>query len=390
MTTQETGIRHPTLRLFNPGLCQSDREVIDQFVVRRHQFDFVLEVLRDNLASASCQHVLLTGARGMGKTMLLARLEAELRTDPALLPVRLPEDSHHEIADATAFWLEALYGLATACQRRHPDTAAELEAAHASLCRRWREPHLQPAALAALERGLAAVNRRMVLMAENLEALTESWDPDNEWRLRKILQEADSMFMLVGTASRRRFAAIDDLDRAWFGLFREIDLPPLTTGECAVLWHMVTGRTVAARTVRFFETLTGGNPRLLAMLAADRPDPDPERLWEHAVDLLDRNAEYCRGSLGALPRGERRVLLALAELWEPASASATAKRARMDVRVVSVMLGRLANRGLAGASGDGRARRWSIGNRIMGLHYSLQRERDPEVLRRRIQAGRDN
>ena len=87
----------PQIRKFNPGTLQSDEEVIRQFVVRKRELDILLEVLRDNVDSPSCQHVLVVGPRGQGKTMLLARLAAELRRDgelsKPLFPVRFMEDS---------------------------------------------------------------------------------------------------------------------------------------------------------------------------------------------------------------------------------------------------------------------------------------------------------
>ena len=87
-----------SVRTFNPGTFQSDSEIIEQYVVRRHELDAVLEVLRGNVDAESCQHTLIVGPRGRGKTMLLARVAAELRTAPGLsarlLPVRFMEESH--------------------------------------------------------------------------------------------------------------------------------------------------------------------------------------------------------------------------------------------------------------------------------------------------------
>ena len=86
-----------TIRKFNPGTFQSDDEVKAQFVVRKRELDVVLEVLRGNIDSPSCQHVLVVAPRGRGKTMLLARVAAELRTGSefsgCLLPVRFMEES---------------------------------------------------------------------------------------------------------------------------------------------------------------------------------------------------------------------------------------------------------------------------------------------------------
>ena len=100
-----------TIRKFNPGVFQSDRDIIDQFVVRGRELSVVLELIRDNIGAPSCQHTLVVGPRGRGKTMLLARVAAEIRTDPqlrrALVPVRFMEESV-EVFDIGDFWLEAL------------------------------------------------------------------------------------------------------------------------------------------------------------------------------------------------------------------------------------------------------------------------------------------
>lgn len=56
-----------TIRKFNPGTFQPDEEVIRQFVVRKCELDIVLEILRGNIDSPSCEHVLLVAPRGRGK-----------------------------------------------------------------------------------------------------------------------------------------------------------------------------------------------------------------------------------------------------------------------------------------------------------------------------------
>ena len=68
------------IRKFNPGTFQSDEELIEQFVVRNRELEIVLEVLRGNMDSPSCQHLLVVAPRGRGKTMLLARAAAEICT----------------------------------------------------------------------------------------------------------------------------------------------------------------------------------------------------------------------------------------------------------------------------------------------------------------------
>ncbi|MDE2871152.1 MAG: hypothetical protein OXQ94_05635, partial [Gemmatimonadota bacterium] len=102
MTTHPT----PIIRKFNPGLLQSDEGISEQFVVRHHELSLLLDDLRGNIASPSCQHILVIGPRGRGKTMLLARVAAELRSNEdfaaSLLPVRFMEESQ-EIFSLTDF-----------------------------------------------------------------------------------------------------------------------------------------------------------------------------------------------------------------------------------------------------------------------------------------------
>ena len=377
----------PTIRKFNPGVFQSDQEVVEQFVVRHKALDAALAVVKRNLVSESCQHALIVAPRGMGKTMLLARMEAELRLDgdlaSNLIPVRFMEESY-QVADLTGFWLEVLFQLGRECSRLGLDAGAELEAAHASFCARWRDTHVRLDVLAAIERGLASIGRRMVLMVENLQALSETWPRDDEWGLRRVLQ-TESMIMLMGTATTR-FKSLEDADRAFFDLFRLIELGPLTTKECAALWNMATRQNLAAREIRPFEILTGGSPRLLVLLAGVGHRLTLKQLLADMVGLVDEHTEYFRQCLDSLPAGERRVFLALADLWEPSLASAIADRARMDIRTTSVMLQRLTDRGAVSASAARRSRRYSVTERMFCFYYSLRRERNqPAVIRRFIE-----
>ena len=376
----------PTIRKFNPGVFQSDQELREQFAVRHKEFDAVLKVVNRNLASESCQHVLIVAPRGMGKSMMLARMEAELRLDPGLasklLPVRFMEESY-EVTTLTDFWLEALFQLGRECRRQDLDVATELETAHASLCARWRDTHLQLDVLAAIERGLASTGRRMVLMVENLQAISDTWDSDDEWGLRGILQTEPSI-MLIGTATTR-FRSLEDADCAFFDLFRLIELGPLTTKECAALWNTATQQHLETREIRPFEILTGGSPRLLVLLAGVGRRLTLKQLLEDMVGLIDEHTEYFRQCLEGLPPGERRVFLALADLWEPAPTSAIADRARMDIRTASVMVRRLMDRGAVRASGQRRSRRYFVTERMFCFYYSLRRERNQaEIIRRFI------
>ena len=367
----------PLIRKFNPGTLQSDEEVISQFVVRTHQLGTVLETLRDNVHSPSCQHALLVAPRGRGKSMLLARVAAELRTNRALsgslLPVRFMEESQ-EIFNIADFWLETLFYLAREVETADPGLSLELQETYADLAGRWHEratgEHACTAVLSAADR----LGKKLVLMVENLQALCADVDADFDWQLRRVLQ-SEPQIMLLATATSR-FQGLDDATQPFFELFRTIDLRPLNTEECLRLWHMISGNTVSQHEIRPLEILTGGSPRLLVIVGEFARHRSLRQLMESLVKLIDDHTEYFRGHLDNFAKTERRVYLAVIDLWQPSTTAEIAARARMDVRTVSALLSRLVDQGVVLVDKSQRKRRYATAERLYSIYYKLRRQRD--------------
>ena len=365
------------IRKFNPGTFLSDEEVIEQFVVRKHELDIVLEVLRGNIDSPSCQHVLVVAPRGRGKTMLLARIAAELNTDDGLseclLPVRFMEESH-EVLNIADFWLETLFHLARESVRHDPTLARELRETHADLRDRWREKELADRVFAAVLDASDRLGKKLVLMVENLQSIGENVDEDFGWQLRGALQ-SEPQIMLLATATSR-FKGLDDAEQPFFEQFRILDLEPLNTEECRRLWQVVTGDEVSDQGIRPLEILTGGSPRLLVIVGEFAQHRSLSQLMEELVTLIDDHTEYFRSHLEVLASVERRVYLAVIDLWQPSNAGEIATRARKDIRTVSTLLRRLANRGAVIVEGTGRKRMYVASERLYSIYYKLRRERD--------------
>ena len=365
------------IRKFNPGTLQSDDEVVRQFVVRHRELDLVLDVLRGNLDSSSCQHLLIVAPRGRGKTMLLARVGAELRTNAdlaeCLLPVRFMEESQ-EIFTMADFWIESLFYLAPACAHAgDAEHARELLATHGDLAAQWSDGATEERAHAAVLEAADRLGRRLVLMVENLQALSAAVDEDFGWKLRKTLQ-AEPQIVLFATATSR-FKGLDDAAQPFFEQFRIVDLEPLDTDECRHLWHMVSGDVGRRSEIEPLRILTGGSPRLLTIVAELARHTSLRQLLEDLVTLIDNHTEYFRGHLDVLAKTERRVCLAVIDLWQPSSTAEIAARARMDVRTVSALLGRLVDRGAVLVEGTGRKRRYAAAERLYSIYYKLRRER---------------
>ena len=366
-----------TLRKFNPGLLQSDREIMEQFVVRRHELELLLDDLRGNIGSPSCQHILVVGPRGRGKTMLLARIAAELRADAdlagSLLPVRFMEENP-EIFGIADFWLETMFHLANEVDERDAALARELRETRAALMPRWREQINGAQARAAVLEAADRLGRTLVLIVENLQSLFRDAHDDFGWQLRQVLQTDPQIILLASATSR--FRELDDVSEPFFEMLRIMSLKPLDTDECGRLWEVVSGKPATRAEVRPLQILTGGNPRLLVMAAEFARHRSLRRLMSELVVLVDEHTEYFRGHLEALAKTERRVYVAVIDLWQPSSASEVAARARVDIRVASTMLGRLVQRGAVVWQGRGRKRLYAAAEPLYSMYYKLRRERD--------------
>lgn len=370
-------IKDPQIRKFNPGAFQSDEEVVAQFKVRHHELQTVLDILHDNIEAPSCQHTLILGPRGQGKTMLLARTAAELRSNEQfsedLLPIRFMEESL-EIFNMTDFWLETLFHLARECQRFDPQLGQELHIRHSTLSEKWRNDSLEDLARNAVLNVADQLGRKLVLMIENLQALFEDVDKDFGWELRKTLQ-TEPQIILVGSATSR-FEELNDAKLPFFEFFWMIHLKPLNTIECQQLWTMINGQDISGREIRPLEILTGGSPRLLVIVASFARHKSMRQLMEELVLLIDEHTDYFRGNLEALAKTERRVFLAVIDLWQASTPSEISIRARMDIRKVSTMLGRLVSRGAVIIEGTGRKRKYVAAECLYSIYYKLRRNRD--------------
>ena len=364
------------LRKFNPGLFQSDPDVISQFCVRERELELILDVLRGNIDSPSCRQLLIAAPHGLGKTMLLARTAAELRRESGfaehLLPVRFRGESHG-VSDYADFWLETLFHLAGEISAGHPELARETLESHARLSVSPGESALGDQVLARVVETAERIGKRLVLMVENLEQTCANAGAEFREQLQDVL-ESEPAIMLLATAAGGVETAGEE-PRNFFAMFTLVKLEPLAAEECRRLWDSVAGDDASGRGVRPLEILTGANPRLLAMAAAGSRQLPGRPLLEELVALVDERTEYFRGQLEALPKSERRVMVAILDLWQASATGEIAARARMDVRAVSTMLKRLIERGaVAQESPQGRGRRRYIAAEPLHcIWYKLRR-----------------
>ena len=292
------------VKKYNPGFLTDD-EIIESFCVRTSEFESIIECLRENTGNSS-SHSLVIGSRGSGKTHLLLRVAVEVRRDETLaglFPVVFPEESY-EVSTCGEFWLECLGHLA---EQAVPDERETLRLTYNDLRTGQDDQVLADRCIGALLDFADRHQKRLLLIVENLNMLfSDMGDPDAGWRLRKTLQ-TEPRVILLGSATSR-FDEIDSPEHALYDLFRVVTLRPLDTEECEVLWRTVSGKPTTTRAVRPLEILTGGNPRLLAIIARFGAGQSFPELMGNLLDLVDEHTEYFKSHLEALPPQERRSI----------------------------------------------------------------------------------
>ena len=368
-----------TARKYNPGFL-TDEELTASFCVRKAEFDSIVEMLR-GCTGTSNPHQIVIGPRGSGKTILLLRVAAEVRQNPELsrhfFPVVFAEESY-EVASAGEFWLEALSRLADQAPPR--DDAPDLHLTCGDLRAIKDDQTLGDRCLGALLDFSGREDKRLVLMVENLSMIFRDMaDRDAGWRLRKILQTEPRIILLATATSR--FDEIDHPDHALYDLFRVRTLQPLDTGECTALWETVSGQRPPRQTIRPLEILTGGSPRLVAIVARFGAELSFRELMDDLLDLVDEHTEYFKSHIEALPAQERRVYLALADLWKPATTREIAARSRIETSKCSAQLARLTERGVVQVTGGSlRRKQYYLSERLYNIYYLLRRNGGPDSL----------
>ena len=368
------------VRKYNPGFL-TDEDLVAAFCVRVHEYESIVEILRECTGSSN-PHQIVIGPRGSGKTSLLLRIAAEVRRDAelsrAFFPVVFAEESY-EVATAGEFWLECLSRLAAQSPPREGES--DLRRSFEDLRTIRDDRTLGDRCLGILMDYSAREGRRLVLMVENLNMMFRDMadSGDAGWRLRKVLQTEPRIVLLASATSR--FEAIDHPEHALYDQFRVVTLRPLDTNECAVLWEKVAGRCPRPETIRSLEILTGGSPRLLAIVARFGAGLSFRALMADLLDLVDDHTEYFKSHIESLPAQERRVYLALADLWKPATTKEIADRTRLDTNRCSAQLTRLVDRGVVHvAGGSARRKQYYLTERLYNIYYLMRRSRGPDSL----------
>lgn len=333
----------------------------------------IIADLRRQATSASRQHWLLRGPRGIGKTHLIGVIYHRVRKEPELeevyLPVWLAEMEAYTFYSTAVLLLEAARQLAEELRKYGDRSGAEdLENALAGLEAAGDDPALFEEILVLLRSTAKRRGKILLVLMENLDAMIAGFRSQPEARrFRAVLSEEKSLLFL-STTPTKYLRQLSDPAEPLYGHLRERYLSPLTEEEVGELFrrfinisseHHLEDRVgpegEGRLRRRLLHRLTGGNPRALMMAFSVLSGASGIRyMVEELTALLDAQTAYFEARLARLAPRERSIVAAMALAPTNLTRQEIARATRLPERSLSIQIKRLIEEGHVGqAVGEG-------------------------------------
>lgn len=367
-------------RIYNPAQLAPE-ELAASFVARHFELGEMLRIVREQPRDRPCQHFLLIGPRGMGKTTLGLRFLHEIEADAELSTEWQPVPFHEEsygISDLGDFWLTALRHLAHAVRdSKWADIADALSRDATDADRRAAY------ALDSLLDFRAETGKRLLLFVENLDMIIDQirYERANH-ALRAALMTCPDI-LLMGSACAV-FPAIRNYDEALYEFFRLFILEGIDTEESRKIFKTIAdteNRSDIPETLEsdsgrleIIRRLTGGNPRLIVLACHLLMDSPAGAAFQALERLIDEQTPYFKALAEQLPPQARKVFHCLAGEWTPMLARDVARAAHLSSSHVSAQLKLLVERGYARESdlpGEKRTR-YDLADRFYNIYHLLR------------------
>ena len=367
-------------RTYNPGQLTAE-ELKGSFIARQENLAEMLRIVRDQEPGRPCQHMLLVGARGMGKTTLGLRFLQAVREAPDLAAVWQPvpfDEESYGVTGSADFWLAALRHLSRATgEDRWQLRAEDLTRGESDASRR------EAYALASVLDFCKARGRRVILFVENLDLIFEQIADEREMHALRGVLIGHPELLLVGSAN----AVFDGIRRQqapFYEFFQVITLRGLDAESCRAVFEGTFARedgrlaqqSVSAEQGRIetIRALTGGNPRLLVLASEILMQSPLGTAFEDLETLIDEQTPYFKALIEALPAQARKVFNHLAGEWTPLRARDVSAGVSLTASHTSAQLRQLIDKGYVrevGLPDEARAR-YEVADRFYNIYYLLR------------------
>lgn len=341
--------------LYNPQRL-TDSQIEALFIVRKKQFELLIDSLKEESNDSIPQHHLIIAQRGMGKTTMLKRIEVELRKDGykgQYLPLLFPEEQYN-VKDIAEFWLNCIDVLADAMDiEQNIEFAEKIDNKIEELSKIKDSRILSSMAYDYLMQVSKELGRRPVLLIDNMNMIFDRLDKNEQHLLRSLLMKNKAPIIIGGSAVY--IEDTTDYGAPFYDAFRMHYLERLTMDELfEVLINLakITDETAIIPTIRekkarirALHQLTGGNPRTTVMLFRLIVKGFSKDINEDLESLLDEVTPIYKARFEELSEQMQVIVDAIALHWDPITLEKLREITRYENGQISPQLKRLSDMG---------------------------------------------
>ncbi|MDR1584243.1 MAG: tetratricopeptide repeat protein [Prevotellaceae bacterium] len=354
----EKAISLSQIGLYNPQ--RQSAEVTEKlFVVRRKQFNLLLDRLMKENAGSIPQHYLIIGQRGMGKTTMLKRMETELHKTQyrqQFIPLLFPEEQYN-VKNLSEFWLNCLDALADCLELEKStgeETVAQIDKNIKNLQSLKETEKISEESYKYLMSTCQKLHRRPVLLVDNIGLVFNRLSRHEQHVLRALLSENGAPVIISAGVT-----LTDDTvnyDAPFYDFFQLHYLKKLSFEEFLELLKNLADVTHSDEKVfsslqkdiprqKTLHQLTGGNPRTAVMLFKLTVKGFADDINDDLEALLDEITPLYKARFEELPTQQQIILDAIALNWDAISLKQLSENTGFGNGQISPQLKRLSEDG---------------------------------------------
>lgn len=321
---------------------KSKSAIVDGFVVRTNEFDYIKDILVNGDIKSKSLNTIIIGQRGAGKTTLMHRLNYAILDEKLLSDIYLPiifSEEQYNLSDLTNLWEAIAMGIDDNFYKEKLSDSIEKIID--------TEEDYEKASFSFLQKFLKSKNKMAILFIENVNFFLKKLNEYEKKRLKSILT-SESHFRIIGSSTSFNDGTIDFGD-PFYKFFNTVQLDGLNQQDCEKLLIKIgqqygeenqikeiienyPGRVEALR------RLTGGVPRTISYLFQIFLDNENGKAIKDLYLLIDTLTLLYKSELDQLSTQQQKVIDAIARKWDAISVKEIAKRTRLESKNISSIL----------------------------------------------------
>lgn len=325
--------------IYNPA-NQSKEELINNFVIRKKEFEKIFYDLKNSEMKNPEQHYIIQGQRGYGKTTLLLRLYHEINKDPETnkkyIPIIFKEEQYNIRT------LEKLWEYIAECLEESnffTGIVSEMES-------KEELENAEEEYFAILERTLKQNDKKIILLIDNIGDILNKFRPKETQRLREVLLTTAEI-RIIG-ASSVVLEHTYDYSKPFFEFFKIVKLNGLNSEETIklllklgennqknIIQNIIKNEPERIESLR---RLTGGVPRTIVLLFEIFTDDKDGSSFKDLEKILDLVTPLYKHRMDDLSPIQQNIADTIAMAWDAVSTKYISEKVKMESKVVSAQL----------------------------------------------------